>query len=191
MEELRPDQKEFAEKYLDNGGNATQAVKEVYNPDLDDNGAAVKGSRLLRNIKVREYLEEKAEIAASNVFHLANKARNEAVKLSANKDILDRAGFKPVERKDITSDGKPLPILNVHTNDSDQQNTEDDQEIESNTRGVISKQDSINTVSTDSTSAERQETNADEHSLGILSSLKEGSDEGLQEHNEGTQVLER
>ena len=34
---------------------------------------------------------------------LAHNSKNETIKLNATKDIMDRAGFKPVVRNDITS----------------------------------------------------------------------------------------
>lgn len=108
MNSLNPKHKEFADEYLETG-NATQAVKTTFNNIKDDNCAGVKGYRLLRNDKIREYLEDKAETAAQNIYKLANEAENESVKLNANKDILDRAGFKPTDKTDITTNGKELP----------------------------------------------------------------------------------
>lgn len=88
--------KGFADNYIDTG-NATLAVKENYDVS-SDNSAAALGSNLLRNSKVREYIESKAELAASYVFEIASTGENENVRLSASKDILDRAGFKPIEK---------------------------------------------------------------------------------------------
>jgi len=104
--ELNPKHKEFADEYIDTG-NATKSVKEVFDIE-NDNVAANKGHRLLRNAKIREYLADKAETAASIVFELAKGATNENVRLGASKDILDRAGFKPVEKTDITTKGEKI-----------------------------------------------------------------------------------
>ena len=110
---IKPDHKEFVDEYIENKGNATKAIQKVYEIE-DDNYAAVKGSRLLRNDKVMEYLQSKASKVAENIYHLSLNAESENVQLSAGKDILDRAGFKPVEKKDITSGGEPLPtIINI------------------------------------------------------------------------------
>lgn len=94
--ELTKRAKGFAKDYIDTG-NATLSVKNNYDVS-SDNSAAVAGSRLLRNSKVREYIEGKAELAASYVFEIASAGDNDVVRLSASKDILDRAGFKPIEK---------------------------------------------------------------------------------------------
>lgn len=96
---LKPKHKEFADKFIDTN-NATQAVQEVFGLE-DPNHAGVKGYRLLRNAKVREYLEDKAEIAASVVFEIATAGDNDNVRLSASKDILDRAGFNKIDKSVI------------------------------------------------------------------------------------------
>lgn len=88
--------KGFAKDYLDTG-NATLSVKNNYDVE-NDNSAAALGSSLLRNSKVREYIEGKAELAASYVFEIASAGDNDKVRLSASKDILDRAGFKPIDK---------------------------------------------------------------------------------------------
>ncbi len=93
---LTKKQKGFAKDYLETG-NATLAVKNNYNVSTE-NSAAALGSNILRNSKVREYIEGKAELAASYVFEIASAGDNDVVRLSASKDILDRAGFKPIEK---------------------------------------------------------------------------------------------
>lgn len=93
---LTPKQEGFAKDYIETG-NATLAVKENYDVS-SDNSAAVLGSNLLRNNKVLEYIEDKAEHAASIVYEIAQFGESDPVRLSASKDILDRAGYKPIER---------------------------------------------------------------------------------------------
>lgn len=88
--------KGFAKDYIDTG-NATLAVKENYNVS-NDNSAAAIGSKLLRSAKIQEYIEGKAETAASTIFEIVQFGESDQVRLSASKDILDRAGFKPIER---------------------------------------------------------------------------------------------
>ena len=96
-EKLTKKQKGFADEYLDTG-NGTQAVlNSPYNAS-NENSAAVEAVRTLRKANVQEYIESHAEGASSRVVKLSKEAKNEAVKLSANKDILDRGGFKPVEK---------------------------------------------------------------------------------------------
>jgi hypothetical protein len=94
---------------------------------------------------------------------------------------------------DITSGGEkinPIPIINVLPNNSDQQNNTDVKEAENSTGGNISEQDNINSNILDSVKPVGQDTNTDEHSVGELSTPKEGSGEGLSEHNEGTPILQ-
>lgn len=94
--DLTPKQEGFAKDYLDTG-NATEAAARNYNVSTRES-AAVIGSNTLRSVKVREYLEDKSEAAASTIFELSQKAKNENVKLGAAKDILDRTGHKPTDK---------------------------------------------------------------------------------------------
>lgn len=57
MNNLRPKHKEFIEEYLENGNNATQAVKKVFDIE-DSNVASNKASRLLSNATVKQTLAE-------------------------------------------------------------------------------------------------------------------------------------
>lgn len=96
---MNPLHKEFAKEYLETG-NGTQSVLEVF-PDISsEEYAAVKANRLLRNDKVREYIESRAEKAAAKMEQLMS-AQSEQVQFNATKDILDRAGYKPVEQSEI------------------------------------------------------------------------------------------
>lgn len=93
---LKPTHKAFADTYIDTG-NATLAAKESMQV-TNDNSAGAVGSRLLRNARIQEYIEDKAEHAASIVYEIAQFGESDPVRLNASKDILDRAGYKPVER---------------------------------------------------------------------------------------------
>jgi len=107
------------------------------------------------------------------------------------KDIWEMAEGKP--QTDITSGGEkilPQPIINVLPNNSDNKNMPDVQENKDCAGGNVCKQDNINSNILDSVKPVRQEPNPDEHSVGKLSTPKEGSGEGLSEHNEGTPVLQ-
>lgn len=105
---MNPLHKQFANEYLETG-NGTQAILEVDPNITSPESAAVKASRLLRNDKVRAYLEDKAELAAIRIQELMEQGENLPVSLNAAKDILDRAGFKPIDKSEITGkDGKDL-----------------------------------------------------------------------------------
>ena len=88
--------RQFASEVL-NGNDPTKSVKKVFD-EKNNNYASVKGHRLIRNDKVIEFLESKAEKAAIRVVDLSEQEENLPVALNASKDILDRAGFKPIEK---------------------------------------------------------------------------------------------
>ena len=96
---IRPDHKKFADEWLKTG-NGKQSIKKV-RPHLKDNSAESTASRLLRNDKVMTYIQAQALQSAMNMGKLANSGKHDTVTLQANKDILDRAGYKPsVDDKD-------------------------------------------------------------------------------------------
>jgi len=51
--------------------------------------------------RVSEQLGMNATVAAAKVLKLATGAKSEYVQLEASKDILDRAGFKPIDRSQV------------------------------------------------------------------------------------------
>ena len=57
---MKPKEQEFVGKYIQNGNNATKAVKEVYDIE-DENYASVKGHRLIRKDKIQNAIESLAE----------------------------------------------------------------------------------------------------------------------------------
>jgi len=57
---------------------------------------------------VREYIEDNAAGAMSRIVEMSIEAINETVRLNANKDILDRGGYKAPDRLDVTSGGEPI-----------------------------------------------------------------------------------
>lgn len=93
---LTKKQKGFVKDYLETG-NGSLAAKNNYNVSTDESARAVASQNLTKPT-VMAYLELKAEKAAEFVYSLAESAENEGVRLGASKDILDRAGYKPVEK---------------------------------------------------------------------------------------------
>lgn len=61
---LTPKQKAFADYYIETG-NATIAYKKAGYSVKSDNAAAVEGSKLLRNPKVKKYIEERMKALES------------------------------------------------------------------------------------------------------------------------------
>lgn len=72
-------------------------------------GARVSASRTLRLPHVQQYMMQRigeqlgvnAMGAVAQVAKLASGAKSEYVQLQASQDILDRAGFKPVDRSQV------------------------------------------------------------------------------------------
>ena len=96
----------FVEAYVQNGGNATQAAIVS---GANEASASTVGYRLKRRLQNRINDEQKAALkgyssnALTNIQTLAETAVSEKVKLDANKDLLDRAGWKPVDKSEVTT----------------------------------------------------------------------------------------
>lgn len=117
-------EKRFAEKYMETG-NATEATVAAGYNVKSRNVAKNIGSENLSKPDIRAYIQEMASGAASRIVEMSMNAENETVRLSANKDILDRGGYKAPERLDVTSGGEPIggfeyiiPIEHEETNDT-------------------------------------------------------------------------
>ena len=105
IEERQDRDSDFIAEFINNGGNATQAAKTV---GVSDGSASTVGhrmkNRLINNIEAaqKEALKGYATKALHQIQTLAETAVSENVKLNANRDLLDRAGWKPVERSEVT-----------------------------------------------------------------------------------------
>lgn len=96
MKEMTTKAKETIDEYLETG-DLTQAVRNNYDTVSSSTVSAI-ASKLRESPTVREYLETASRPAVETIFNLSQNAEAEAVKLNASKDILDRAGYKPVEK---------------------------------------------------------------------------------------------
>lgn len=75
----------------------------------DGESGRVSASRTIRLPHVQQYMMQRiteqlgmnATIAAGKVMQLASGAKSEYVQLQAAQDILDRAGFKPIDRSQV------------------------------------------------------------------------------------------
>ena len=105
IEERQDRDSEFIAEFINNGGNATQAAKTV---GVSDGSASTVGyrmkNRLINDIEAeqKEALKGYASKALHQIQTLAETAVSENVRLKANSDLLDRAGWKPVERSEVT-----------------------------------------------------------------------------------------
>lgn len=94
--------KKFAKRYIETG-NATQAVIDAgYNVTTKETAGAI-GYENLKKPQVWAMIENYAPKAQTNIEQLAENAQNEGVRLSANKDILDRSGYLPVSKSITTT----------------------------------------------------------------------------------------
>mgnify|MGYP000374363598 CR=1 FL=1 len=105
IEERQVRDSEFVDEFINNGGNATQGAKVLA---VSDASASTVGyrmkNRLINDIEAaqKEALKGYASKALHQIQTLAETAVSENVKLNANRDLLDRAGWKPVEKSEIT-----------------------------------------------------------------------------------------
>jgi phage terminase small subunit len=105
LEERKERDEEFVREYVNNGGNATQAAIAV---GVSPASASTVGYRLKSRLTKEIDTEQKAQLrgyapkAIHQIQSLAEKAESENVRLKANADLLDRAGWKPVDKQEIT-----------------------------------------------------------------------------------------
>jgi len=105
IEERKERDEEFVREYVDNGGNATQAAIAV---GVSQASAKTVGHRLKTRLSREIDEEQKLQLegyapkAIKQIQGLAENAESENVKLKANADLLDRAGWKPVDKQEIT-----------------------------------------------------------------------------------------
>ena len=105
LEERKERDEDFVREYVNNGGNATQAAIAV---GVSLASASTVGYRLKSRLTKEIDTEQKAQLrgyapkAIHQIQSLAEKAESENVRLKANADLLDRAGWKPVDKQEIT-----------------------------------------------------------------------------------------
>ncbi len=92
-----PKQKKFARVYVDTG-NLTEAAAQAYDVKHRDS-ARTLGTQNLAKRSVKQLIESYAPKAALRVEELCAQEKNLNVALGAAKDILDRAGYKPVDKQ--------------------------------------------------------------------------------------------
>ena len=100
-------QRGLVEAYVANGGNLSRAAEEAgYAPGNSGRVTAQKAMKLphvqqYMMQQVAEAFSQHAAGAVSTVAQLAKNGKSEYVKLQAAQDLLDRAGFKPIDRSQI------------------------------------------------------------------------------------------
>lgn len=136
---LTPNQKIFADEYLIDL-NATRAYKEAYKNVKKDETAAVNGSRLLRNAKVKKYIEEKMKAREKRTEITQDQVLAELAKI-AFADIKDYLSFrtaKTVVEHDKET-GEPVVDYSqiIEIRDSDDVDGSIIQEVSLNAKGVF------------------------------------------------------
>ncbi len=111
MADLRPQQMIFVTEFIKNGGNATQAAIAA---GYSEKTAHVQGSRMLKDDKVQQFLNKTEQNLnkdlramftedAVKAYDVLKEIMNDKLappkdRLVAARDLLDRAGYKPVEK---------------------------------------------------------------------------------------------
>jgi phage terminase small subunit len=104
---LTPLQERFVEHLVVDGLRPQAAAEEAgYSPGKGAKGNAYKNLKLPHvlehlNKRMMQEFGATAALALGTVRSLATSARSEHVKLEASKDLLDRAGFKPIDRAQV------------------------------------------------------------------------------------------
>lgn len=104
---LTPKQTALVDTLVATGCTLREAAREA--GYADGESGRVSASRTIRLPHVQQYMMQRvteqlglnATAAAAKVMTLATGARSEHVQLEAAKDILDRAGFKPIDRAQV------------------------------------------------------------------------------------------
>jgi phage terminase small subunit len=128
MADLRPQIMIFVTEYLKNGNNATQAAIAA---GYSEKTAYSQGSRLLKSVEVQQYLNKTEQNLNRDLRTMFTEDAVEAYKvlkeimlkpdaqdkdrITAARDLLDRAGYKPVDKlvSDSTSDSTMNVIFNI------------------------------------------------------------------------------
>lgn len=100
-------QKALVEAYVANGGNLTKAAETA--GYAEGNSGRTTAWKAMKTPHVQQYLMQHtaeafglhAAKALGRITQLSGNAKSEYVQLEASKDILDRAGFKPIDRSQV------------------------------------------------------------------------------------------
>ncbi len=107
--DLTPKQRAFADEYIINGGNGTQAYLKVYKNVKSEDVAGVNASRLLGNAKVTRYIRDKTEMTLLERGLLAQKAINHLTDIAMGVETTSRSKVYNNLTKELEQD-------NVYTN---------------------------------------------------------------------------
>lgn len=99
MEKLTKKQKGFVKDYL-NTGNGQESALRHYDIEGKDKEAIARSiaSQNLTKLNIREAIESHAPAAQAMIYKLSQEGEAEVIRLNASRDIMDRAGFKPIDK---------------------------------------------------------------------------------------------
>jgi phage terminase small subunit len=111
--------KAFCDEYLANGLNATQAYKSVYK--VSDSVAGPSGDRLLKNAKIKSYIQEQQETTSQRLnitkeqllldlqdIKNRNMGVRDSLSIKAIEVMNKMSGFDAPIKQDITISEQPL-----------------------------------------------------------------------------------
>jgi phage terminase small subunit len=126
MADLSPKQLIFVQEYIRSGNGKQAAIAAGYS----SNSAESQASRMLRNAKVKQYLDKKEAnldrdlreifvedaVKAYNVLLeiMNDPSAQHKDRLVAARDLLDRAGYKPVDKLAAEVDGQQQISVNFN-----------------------------------------------------------------------------
>lgn len=98
---LTKKQEGFVRDYLESGNGRMAALKN-YSTEGKESAASIAWENLQKPAIIRR-LQESVEAARSMIYKLSQESEIDAIRLSASKDIMDRGGFKPVEKSEVSA----------------------------------------------------------------------------------------
>lgn len=140
MADLRPQKMIFVTEYLKNGNNATLAAIAA---GYSEKTAGSQGSRLLKSVDVQQFLNRTEQNLnkdlrmmftenAVNAFEVLLEVMNnpgamDKDRLVAARDLLDRAGYKPIDKSVVDVSNE---VVNHHEYHIEQSITTDSETAE-------------------------------------------------------------
>ena len=117
---LNPQQELFAQTYVMTNGDLSKS-KEVAGYSRTSSPLNTKSVAISieeNRKKMEQLFQNAAQGMFANLLSLATSSTSDNVRFQASKDLLDRAGFKPIERKELTgSDGQAISVDSRITHD--------------------------------------------------------------------------
>ena len=115
IKKLTEKQSAFVASYIETGSKSIALKEAGYSPNMRANDVCNADVQNAIIMQVNKVLHQYAPTAVHNMIDLSENSLSEAIKFNATKDILDRAGFKPIEKREVTgSNGLPIEARVTH-----------------------------------------------------------------------------